>query len=91
MYFQYFQIFMPKDQMTRGILFLTCLSVININIHYNVFEIWPAGTMTYRNINPISIDILILNFWLEGSFVYYFQKFVILKQKTNFLPNFEAF
>ena len=41
MYFQYFQIsfFMPKDQMTGGILFLFCLSVVNINIRYNFLTI----------------------------------------------------
>ena len=32
-------IFMPKDQMTGGILFLSCLSVVNINICYNFLTI----------------------------------------------------
>ena len=41
MYFQYFQIsfFMHKDQMTGGILFLSCRSVVNINIRYNFLTI----------------------------------------------------
>ena len=76
---------------SRILDFLHKNTLLSQNLAFQSLEICPAGTMTYRNINPISIDILILNFWLEGSFVQYFQKFVILKQKTHFLPNFEAF
>ena len=32
-------VFMTKDQMTGGILFLSCLSVVNINIRYNCLTI----------------------------------------------------
>ena len=32
-------VFMPKDQMTGGILFLSCLSVVNINIRCNCLTI----------------------------------------------------
>ena len=32
-------VFMTKDQMTGGILFLSCLSVVNINIPYNFLTI----------------------------------------------------